>query len=329
MPAAARSTLGTFNSESARPVHIFSMLIPGRILFNASFGIYHPYQDRLEVIEFPGITRNPDFHIGGVGWDKYTGLASVIVGQGNAFNTNGANITGDNFIKKFDPSSRTFVWTQNLTSLTQGKWGGFNDITTDPAGVTRTSAARSPRPSSRSTPRGKTLTAWVPPVTTDHTVRGYLGNRIERQHHHRAGQLGRVSLSFRCDGREGHAGTCPSNSQYRHQRWRRHPPASSSAARSCSLPSTSAECLCYGPRMAAGNRLNTSGWYPMRMAYPPACLRSRPPRSATACISSMTGSVTRRFLERRLAIRQASPMVDITHQVDNLLCKASKKKRSI
>ncbi|KAH8898351.1 hypothetical protein GQ53DRAFT_837274 [Thozetella sp. PMI_491] len=144
------------------------------VLFNASFGIYHPYEDKLDVIEFPGITHNLDFHIGGVGWDKYTGLASVIVGQGNAFGTSGANISGDNFIKKFDPRTKKFLWSHNLTALTQGAWGGFNDVTTDPAGNTYI-CGTFPSSIVKVDAKGNAPTAWVPPVTTDHTKRGYSG----------------------------------------------------------------------------------------------------------------------------------------------------------
>ena len=173
MPAFVRSMWGLYLPEHRR-IHSNIVDIVDRVLFNASFGIYHPYQDKLEVVDFPGITHNPDFHLGGVGWDKYTGLASLIIGQGNAFNTNGANISGDNFFKKYDPIAKGFIWTLNLTSLTQGKWGGFNDMTTDPAGNTYICGTY---PSSiiKVDPHGKLFTAWVPPVTTDHTIAGYSG----------------------------------------------------------------------------------------------------------------------------------------------------------
>ncbi|KAK3312301.1 hypothetical protein B0H66DRAFT_538595 [Apodospora peruviana] len=144
------------------------------ILFNASFGIYDPYKDKLEAISFPGVTLNPDFHVGAVAWDKYTGLASVVLGQGNAFNTAGANISGDNYFRRFDPVSHKFLWSVNITALTQGKYGGFNDIAYDPAG---NSYIVGTYPSSilKVTPDGKSITPWYLPPVIDHTVQGYSG----------------------------------------------------------------------------------------------------------------------------------------------------------
>ncbi|KAK3688832.1 hypothetical protein B0T22DRAFT_162482 [Podospora appendiculata] len=144
------------------------------ILFNASFGIYDPYADALSVIEFPGYTRHSAFHVGGVAYDPYSGLTSVILGQGNAFNTAGAQIAGDNFFKKFDPRTRKFLWSLNATAVSQGRYGGFNDVTHDVHG---NSFFVGTFPSSilKVDPAGTTIEEWYLPPTIDHTIRGYSG----------------------------------------------------------------------------------------------------------------------------------------------------------
>ncbi|KAK0732115.1 hypothetical protein B0H67DRAFT_479299 [Lasiosphaeris hirsuta] len=147
------------------------------ILFNASFGIYDAYQDKLDVISFPGSSLVKEFHVGGVAWDKHSGLASVIVGQGNAFETSGANISGDNFIKKYDPRTRKFLWSLNVTALTKGVYGGFNDITHDAAGNTYF-CGTFPSSILKVDPQGTTVVPWYLPETVNHTIRGYSGIAI-------------------------------------------------------------------------------------------------------------------------------------------------------
>ncbi|KAK0621889.1 hypothetical protein B0T17DRAFT_618275 [Bombardia bombarda] len=144
------------------------------ILFNASLGVYNPYKDKLTVINFPGVTLNPDFHVGGVAWDPYTGLASVIVGQGNAFNTDGANITGDNFIEKFDPRTQMFIWRLNITAVSKGIYGGFNDIAHDPDGNTFFCGTY-PSSIMKVDPKGQAVIPWYLPATINQTARGYSG----------------------------------------------------------------------------------------------------------------------------------------------------------
>ncbi|KAK0717790.1 hypothetical protein B0T26DRAFT_623183, partial [Lasiosphaeria miniovina] len=145
------------------------------ILFNGSFGIYDPYGDKLDVVRFPGYSLDAAIHMGGVGWDARTGLASAIVGQGNAFNTAGAVVGGDNLLKKYDPRTRAVVWTVNLTATTQGAYGGFNDVAHDPAGNTYV-CGTFPSSILRVDARGTHVTAWYPPAEpVDHTVRGFSG----------------------------------------------------------------------------------------------------------------------------------------------------------
>ena len=128
----------------------------------------------MDVISFPGNTLVKQFHVGGVAWDKYTGLATVIVGQGNAFETAGANISGDNIIKKYNPRTKTFLWSLNITQTAQGLYGGFNDITHDAAGNTFF-CGTFPASILKVDPKGTAVVPWYLPESINHTVRGYSG----------------------------------------------------------------------------------------------------------------------------------------------------------
>ncbi|KAH7403844.1 hypothetical protein BKA64DRAFT_777559 [Cadophora sp. MPI-SDFR-AT-0126] len=92
-----------------------SCLLYAGNLYNASVGIYDPYQDKMvDIIEFPGISHNPEYHIGGLGIDKRTGLLSIVVDAAAAFQTTPPDL--------------------NLTDITHGKYGGFQDVEQDPEG---------------------------------------------------------------------------------------------------------------------------------------------------------------------------------------------------
>lgn len=123
---------------------------------------------------FPGVTLVKEFHVGGVAWDQHSGLASVIIGQGNAFETSGANISGDNFIAKYDPHAAKFLWNLNITAVTQGVYGGFNDIAHDPAGNTYF-CGTFPSSILKVDAEGTAVIPWHLPETVNHTIRGYSG----------------------------------------------------------------------------------------------------------------------------------------------------------
>jgi hypothetical protein len=143
-------------------------------LFNASFGIYDPYHAKLDVIEFPGITLNPVQHVGGVGWDKHTGLVSVLVNAAAAFSTSGADVSGDNIIKKYNPRTKKFLWSLNITDVTKGVYGGFNDVTADPQGNTYI-VGTFPGTVMRVDKRGSAVIPWYLPPTINTTDRGFSG----------------------------------------------------------------------------------------------------------------------------------------------------------
>lgn len=85
-----------------------------------------------QVIEFEGITHNPEFHIGGVASNPRTSLLSIVVDAGAAFNTGGQDISGTNYIMQWDPATRKLLYKHNLTTITQGQYGAFQDIEFDP-----------------------------------------------------------------------------------------------------------------------------------------------------------------------------------------------------
>jgi len=86
----------------------------------------------VDILQFPGISHNPNFHIGGVAVDERTGLLSIVVDAGDAFNSFGANISGTNYIMQWDPAVHALTYKINLTQTTQGKYGGYQDVQQDP-----------------------------------------------------------------------------------------------------------------------------------------------------------------------------------------------------
>lgn len=102
-----------------------------RVLFNASVAVYDPYKKTTEVIEFPQISHNPEFHLGGVAANPYTNLISIVVDAGAAFNTGGKDISGTNLILLWDPVAKKEIYRLNLTETTNGTYGGFQDVEFD------------------------------------------------------------------------------------------------------------------------------------------------------------------------------------------------------
>ncbi|KAG4415045.1 hypothetical protein IFR04_011817 [Cadophora malorum] len=102
-------------------------------LFNSSFGIYDPYEDKIvDIIEFSGFSHNPECHIGGLGIDKRTGQLSIVVDAAAAFQTTPPDVSGTNLIMLWDPTTRELLYKVNLTDTTHGKYGGFQDVEQDP-----------------------------------------------------------------------------------------------------------------------------------------------------------------------------------------------------
>ncbi|PKS11146.1 hypothetical protein jhhlp_002907 [Lomentospora prolificans] len=147
-----------------------------RVLWNASVAIYDPYEDKmLDIIEFPGITRSATEHIGGVARDPYTGLISILVDSAAPWATGGEDVSGDNLIMKYDPDKKKILWTLNITAVTEGEYGGFQDVEHDSRGNTYI-VGTFPGTIMKADKRGKSVTPWyLPQEIKPTTRRGYGG----------------------------------------------------------------------------------------------------------------------------------------------------------
>ncbi|KAF2192277.1 hypothetical protein K469DRAFT_653632 [Zopfia rhizophila CBS 207.26] len=104
------------------------------VLWNSSVGVYDPYKKSIEILEFPQITHNPEYHLGGVAANPHDNLISIVVDAGAAFNTNGRDISGTNLLLKWDPIAKKELYRLNLTETTKGTYGGFQDVEFDSRG---------------------------------------------------------------------------------------------------------------------------------------------------------------------------------------------------
>ncbi|ORY00667.1 hypothetical protein BCR34DRAFT_108407 [Clohesyomyces aquaticus] len=144
-------------------------------LWNASLGIYDPFHDQyLKTVEFPGISHNPSFHLGGVQLDKVSGHLSLIADSANVFGTLGADISGTNWLLKYDPSSEKTLYQINLTESSGGAYAGFQDIEHDPESNVYV-VGTFPSTITKVSKDGKTVTPWYKPAVIDHTKRGLGG----------------------------------------------------------------------------------------------------------------------------------------------------------
>ncbi|KUJ07207.1 uncharacterized protein LY89DRAFT_789984 [Mollisia scopiformis] len=139
-------------------------------------GIYDPYKNiMIDVLEFPGISHNPECHIGGVGVDQASGLLSIVVDAGEAFTSSGANIPGTNWIIQWDPVTKEVLYQLNITKTVDGKYGGYQDVEQDPEGNVYV-VGTYPSSILKVHTDGKTVTPWYlspPPVVSTDT--GYCG----------------------------------------------------------------------------------------------------------------------------------------------------------
>lgn len=144
-------------------------------LYNSSIAVYDPYSAEIfDIVEFEGITRNPKLHLGGVAADPYSNLLTVLVNAGAAFETGGRDVSGDNFIIKYHPDARAVMWQLNITALTKGAYGGFQDIETDVRGNTFI-VGTYPGTILKVDPVGELLEPWYLPSPINHTRAGFAG----------------------------------------------------------------------------------------------------------------------------------------------------------
>ncbi|KAK0616865.1 hypothetical protein B0T14DRAFT_523950 [Immersiella caudata] len=120
------------------PVHCQLYL---SVLYNSSIGIYHPETKRLQTVSIPGQTLDVSLHVAGTIWDKHSSLVSSVVTNAFTIRSGGTNISGDNWLNKYDPAEGKFLWQVNLTAVSRGRYGFFTDVTHDRRGSTWVSGA--------------------------------------------------------------------------------------------------------------------------------------------------------------------------------------------
>ncbi|KAI0895657.1 hypothetical protein F4806DRAFT_496571 [Annulohypoxylon nitens] len=144
-------------------------------LFNASVVVYDPYKaETVLTIEFPGITRTRPFHVGGVAWDPYTNLISILVDSAVPHETPDHQISGDDYIVRYDPVEKELVWSLNITEVSQGLYGGQQDVEHDSRGHVYVLGSY-PGTILRVEPDGSSIKPWYLPDTIDHTYAGLTG----------------------------------------------------------------------------------------------------------------------------------------------------------
>lgn len=91
------------------------------------------------------------------------------------FATGGEDISGANFLMLFNPSTRKLIYKFNLTTITQARYGGFQDLEFDPSGNVYI-VGEYPSCILRVDSKGKDITNWYLNTTAaNHTIAGFTG----------------------------------------------------------------------------------------------------------------------------------------------------------
>ncbi|KID93250.1 TRI14-like protein, partial [Metarhizium majus ARSEF 297] len=107
------------------------------VLYNSSVAVWDPAKNVIEdIIEFPPYTMHKDYHASGIEVDEKRGLLSAIINPGAAFDTQGADISGDSFLYKIDMKTKKIKWESNVSTPTQGRYGGCQEAIHDSLGNT-------------------------------------------------------------------------------------------------------------------------------------------------------------------------------------------------
>ncbi|GAP85439.2 putative tri14-like protein [Rosellinia necatrix] len=160
-------------------------------LYNASVVVYDPYEGSIvSTIEFSNITRTVPFHIGGVAWDPYASRGrggragadeiTILVDAAPAHETAGRDVSGDNYILRWDAAAGRVLWAANLTAVSGGRYGGPQDVEHDARGnvyVLGTYPGTLLRVSGGGGGGGGGVVVeeWYVPAAPDHEVVGYTG----------------------------------------------------------------------------------------------------------------------------------------------------------
>lgn len=144
-------------------------------MYDATVSVYDAIQDRItEVITIDGVTGHQEFHVSGLQLDARHDKLSIIANAGAAFDTFGADVSGTNYLVQYDLRTRKVEWKSNLTAVSQGAYGGFQDVEHDAAG---NSFVIGSYPSSivKVSADGKKAEAWYTIANTKTTVSGFSG----------------------------------------------------------------------------------------------------------------------------------------------------------
>ncbi|GAB1317804.1 hypothetical protein MFIFM68171_08014 [Madurella fahalii] len=144
-------------------------------LFNGSVAVYDPYKDEtIRIITFPNITYVPGQHASGLDYSSKSGLLSVVLNSETPFLTGGANVSGDNWLVKYDPVCNRELWRTNLTAVTEGRFGGFQDVSVDTKSNSYVIGTY-PKSILKVDKHGLNAEVWYPPQSTNTAIRGYTG----------------------------------------------------------------------------------------------------------------------------------------------------------
>lgn len=109
-------------------------------LYNETVLRYDPYTKEQEILHFPGISGNADYHVSGVYYDAWTQAIYFGASSAAAYSA-GSHLTGPNALIKWDTQTDKLVYIVKWENkVEQIKWfynttiGGFQDITTDLVG---------------------------------------------------------------------------------------------------------------------------------------------------------------------------------------------------
>ncbi|KAK0745497.1 hypothetical protein B0T18DRAFT_367179 [Schizothecium vesticola] len=145
-------------------------------VWNATVGIYNPYAPNMtQVLEYPGVSHTGDLHIGGLAWDPFTGLYTILTDPAAAWATGGADVSGTHLLMKYNPLTKQTLWTLNISTVSHERYGGFQDVETDRRGNTYV-VGTWPGTILRADKRGKAIKEWhVPRPLAPTTQKGFGG----------------------------------------------------------------------------------------------------------------------------------------------------------
>ncbi|KAK1996432.1 hypothetical protein LX36DRAFT_114574 [Colletotrichum falcatum] len=142
---------------------------------NASVAVYDPYVNKtVDILVLSDIVHNPNLRIGGVRVDPYTKLVSIVASAAAPFNTGGQDVSGDNFLIKYDAAKKQVLWSKNITTVSNGEYAGFQDIGYDHHGNTYI-VGKFPGTILKVDREGSGIIPWYLPEKIDHTKTGFSG----------------------------------------------------------------------------------------------------------------------------------------------------------